>query len=72
MKRIKTLFGIQGLSYLIIASLLTLFGFQKPEIVDDFNIYWIMTASAFVLGAMLLISKKGEHHYGYRKFAIEN
>ena len=61
MKRIKSLFGIQGLSYLIIASVLTLFGLQKPEIVDDFNIYWMMTAGAFVLGVMLLISKKGEH-----------
>lgn len=61
MKRLKSLFGIQGLIYLIIASLLAVFGIQKPEVVDDFNIYWIMTFSAFVLGVLLLVSKKGEH-----------
>lgn len=61
MKRLKTIFGIQGLLYLIAGVLLVVFGFQSPEIVDDFNIYWMMTASSFVLGVLLFIGKNGEN-----------
>jgi len=60
MKRLKSFFGIQGLIYLVVGVLLVVFGIQSPEIVDDFNIYWMMTASSFLLGILLFISKKGE------------
>ncbi len=61
MKRLRSIAGIQGFVYLIVGALLVFFGFQTPDLVDDFNIYWMMTASSFVLGILLFFSKGGEN-----------
>ena len=52
MSRIKSLFGVQGLIYILVSFILVFFGFRSPDVVDDFNIYWMMTGSSFVLGVM--------------------
>ena len=61
MSRIKSLFGVQGLIYILVAFILVFFGFRSPDVVDDFNIYWMMTGSSFVLGVMLFVGKGGEN-----------
>lgn len=60
MQRIKTLFGAQGLVYILLSILMIVLGYASPEVVDDFRIYWMVVASSFVLGILLFISKQGE------------
>ncbi len=61
MGKFKAIFKVQGVVYLLGAVLLVYFGISAPEIVDDFNIYWIMTFAASLLGILLLLGRGGEN-----------
>ncbi len=50
---------IIALVYLSTAVLLTFMGFVKESLVDEFNIYWMMTGGAYILGALLFLGKVG-------------
>lgn len=50
---------IIGLVYIITAVLLTFMGLTKSSLVDEFNIYWMMTSGAYILGALLSLGKVG-------------
>ena len=61
MGKFKAIFKVQGVVYLLGAVLLVYFGISAPEIVDDFNIYWMMTLAASLLGILLLLGRGGEN-----------
>ena len=61
MGKFKAIFKVQGVVYLLGAVLLVYFGISAPEIVDDFNIYWMMTFAASLLGILLLLGRGGEN-----------
>lgn len=50
---------ILGILLVLAAAIMVLLGIAKPGVVDEFNIYWIATASALIPG-LLLISQKVE------------
>lgn len=50
---------IIGVIYLVIAVLLTFMGSVKESLVDEFNIFWMMTFGAYLLGALMFLNKIG-------------
>ena len=46
-----------GIAYLLVSLILTIVGLAKENVVDEFNIYWMMTFSGYVLGALMFVSK---------------
>lgn len=59
MKPESTKAKIFAIIYILSAIVLVVLGKINPFIVDEFNIYWMMTAGAFVLGVLLFFGKVG-------------
>jgi uncharacterized membrane protein YphA (DoxX/SURF4 family) len=59
MKPENTKAKIFAIFYLLVAVALFVIAQIDPFLVDEFNIYWMMNGSAFVLGILLLLGKMG-------------
>lgn len=45
---------ILGVALLAVSLIMVVIGFVKPDVVDDFNIFWMATAAALIPGILLL------------------
>jgi uncharacterized membrane protein YphA (DoxX/SURF4 family) len=59
MKPENTKAKIFAIAYIVIAVVLFVLSKTNPFLVDEFNIYWMMTGSSLLLGIMLLLGKAG-------------